>query len=128
MSSCWVSTGSSIIWVAKCFGENLLEVDDSDGKESACNAGDSDLIPGLGTAPGEGNEYPLQNSCLENSMDRGRHSTFSDFSMNSCFGVVTHVAAFLLTLASLCILVSRLEPLVTIRGSETYSFSSSILE
>ena len=71
MSSCWVSTGSSIIWVAKCFGENLLDVDDSDGKESACNAGDSDLIPGLGTAPGEGNEYPLQNSCLENSMDRG---------------------------------------------------------
>ena len=37
----------------------------SDGKESACNAGDSGLIPGSGRAPGEGNGYPLQYSCLE---------------------------------------------------------------
>ena len=44
---------------------------DSDGKESACNAGDPDLIPGLGSSPGEGNGYPLQHSCLENSRDRG---------------------------------------------------------
>ena len=43
----------------------------SNGKESACNAGDLNLIPGLGRAPGEGNGYPLQYSCLENSMDRG---------------------------------------------------------
>ena len=43
----------------------------SDSKEFACNAGDLDLIPGLGTSPGEGNGYPLQYSCLENSMDRG---------------------------------------------------------
>ena len=28
-------------------------------------------VPGLGTSPGEGNGYPLQYSCLENSMDRG---------------------------------------------------------
>ena len=28
------------------------------------------LIPGLGRSPGEGNGYPLQYSCLENSMDR----------------------------------------------------------
>ena len=32
----------------------------SDGKESACNAGDLGLIPGLGRSPGEGNGYPLQ--------------------------------------------------------------------
>ena len=38
-------------------------------KESACNAGDLDLIPGLGRFPGEGNSYPLQYSGLENSMD-----------------------------------------------------------
>ena len=38
-------------------------------KESACNAGDLDLIPGLGRSPGEGNRYPLQYSGLENSMD-----------------------------------------------------------
>ena len=39
---------------------------DSAGKESACNAGDSGLIPGLGRSPGEGNGNPLQYSCLEN--------------------------------------------------------------
>ena len=43
----------------------------SDGEESACNAGDLGLIPGSGRCPGEGNGYPLQCSCLENSMDRG---------------------------------------------------------
>ena len=41
----------------------------SDGKESACNMGDPGLIPGLGRSPGEGNGYPLQYSCLKNSMD-----------------------------------------------------------
>ena len=41
----------------------------SDGKESACSAGDLGLIPGLGRSPGEGNGYPLQYSGLENSMD-----------------------------------------------------------
>ena len=43
---------------------------DSDGKESACNAGDLGLIPGLGQSSGEGNGNPLQYSCLENSMNR----------------------------------------------------------
>ena len=43
----------------------------SDGKASACNAGDPGLIPGLGRSPGEGNGNPLQYSCLENSMDGG---------------------------------------------------------
>ena len=38
----------------------------SDGKESACNAGDLGLIPGLGRSPG-GHGNPLQYSCLENS-------------------------------------------------------------
>ena len=39
------------------------------GKESACSAGDLSLIPGLGRYPGEGNNYQLQYSGLENSMD-----------------------------------------------------------
>ena len=43
----------------------------SGGKESACSAGDPGSIPGLGRSPGEGNGYPLQYSCLDNSMDRG---------------------------------------------------------
>ena len=42
----------------------------SDGKESACNAGNPSLIPGLRRSPGEGNGYPLQYSCLENPMGR----------------------------------------------------------
>ena len=33
--------------------------------------GDTGSIPGLGRSPGEGNGYPLQHSCLENSMDTG---------------------------------------------------------
>ena len=40
-------------------------------KESACNAGDLGFIPGSGRPPGEGNGYPLQDSCLETPMDRG---------------------------------------------------------
>ena len=43
----------------------------SDGKESACNAGDLGSMPGLGRSLGEGNGNPLQYSCLENPMDRG---------------------------------------------------------
>ena len=42
----------------------------SDGKASACNAGDLGLIPGPGRSPGEGNGNPLQHPCLENPMDR----------------------------------------------------------
>ena len=43
----------------------------SGGKESACDVGDLGSIPGSGRSPGEGIGYPLQYSCLENSMDRG---------------------------------------------------------
>ena len=42
----------------------------SDGKASACNAGDPGSIPRLGRSPGEGNGNPLQYSCLENPMDK----------------------------------------------------------
>ena len=38
----------------------------SDGKDSACNAGDLGSIPGSGRSPREGNRNPLQYSCLEN--------------------------------------------------------------
>ena len=43
----------------------------SDGEESACNAGNLGLIPGLGRSSGGGSGNPLQYSCLENFMDRG---------------------------------------------------------
>ena len=41
----------------------------SAGKESACNAGDLSLIPGLGRSPGGGKHYPPLYCGLENSMD-----------------------------------------------------------
>ena len=40
-------------------------------KESACPCRSCGLIPGSGNSPGEGNGYPVQYSCLENSTDRG---------------------------------------------------------
>ena len=43
----------------------------SDSKASAYTAGDLSSIPALGRPPGEGNDNPLQYSCLESSMDRG---------------------------------------------------------
>ena len=43
----------------------------SEVQASACKAGDPGSIPGSGRSPGEGNGNPLQDSCLENPMDRG---------------------------------------------------------
>ena len=48
-------------------GESASLVAHSDGKESACNAGDRGSIPGSGRSPGGGNGNPFQYSCLENS-------------------------------------------------------------
>ena len=58
----------------------------SAGKESTCNVGDLDTIPGLERSPGEGNDYPLQYSVLENSMDCIVHGNF----VSEC---VTHFAS-----------------------------------
>ena len=44
-------------------------------KKTACNAGNSGSIPGLGRSPGGGHGNPLQYSCLENLMDRGAWRT-----------------------------------------------------
>ena len=51
--------------------------DVSDSKDSVCNVGDLGVIPGWGRSAGEGNGYPLQCSCLENSMDRGAWQGYS---------------------------------------------------
>ena len=53
----------------------------SDGKESACNAGDQGSIPGLGRSPEEGYGYPLQYSCLKNYGQR-RHSPWCHKELN----------------------------------------------
>ena len=61
---------------ARAFGElSMAFPGGSDGKESACNAGDPVSIPGLGRSPGERNSNPLKYSCLGNSMDRGAWGT-----------------------------------------------------
>ena len=51
----------------------------SAGKESACTAGDLGLMPGLGRFPGEGKDYPVQYSGLENSMDYNDYIRLSNF-------------------------------------------------
>ena len=40
-------------------------------KNPPANAGVGGLTPGLGRSPGEGNDNPLQYSCLKNPMDGG---------------------------------------------------------
>ena len=64
-------------------------------KESACNAGDLGSIPGLGRSPGEGKDYLLQYSGLENSMDYIDHGVaksqtqLSDFHLQQvCYAQV----------------------------------------
>ena len=51
--------------------QSLSDCGGSDGKASACNAGDLGLIPELGQSPGEGNGNPLQYFCLENFKEGG---------------------------------------------------------
>ena len=51
--------------------ETLGSLGGSASKESTCNAGDPGSGSGWGRYPAEGNGYPIQYSCLENSMDRG---------------------------------------------------------
>ena len=57
-------------YVLKMYSEFVDFPGGSDGKESACRAGDPGWILGLGRSPGEGNSNPLQYSCLGNLMDR----------------------------------------------------------
>ena len=65
----WVSEIEPLIWVkldvSSGFPGGLVE------KNLPANAGNTSLIPGSGRFPGEGNDNPLQYSCLENLMDRG---------------------------------------------------------
>ena len=68
---CWTSynpLNSPMKWVHLRFSDFIVFCVSGSDKELSCNAGDLGSIPGLGR---EGNGYPLQCSCLENSMDRG---------------------------------------------------------
>ena len=63
-----LSNWSELSWTEYIY---LSFLGGSESKESAWNAGDPGLIPGLRRSYGEGNGYPLQYYCLENSMNRG---------------------------------------------------------
>ena len=65
------SLDSSLCFIQPGILQNVLSPGGSEGKASACNAGDLGSIPGSGRSPGEGNGNPLQYSCLENPMDKG---------------------------------------------------------
>ena len=66
----------------------------SAGKESACNVGDLDSIPGLGRSPGEGNRYPLQYSGLENCMDYTVHGIAKSWTQLSDFHYILNTKMF----------------------------------
>ena len=54
-------------------------------KKSTCNVRDLSSIPGLGRSPGERKGYPLQYSCLENSMDCIIHGVTKSWTQLSNF-------------------------------------------
>ena len=71
----------------------------SDGKESACIAGDLGSILGLGRSPGEGNGNPPQYSCLENPIERGAwwatvHGVAESDKTERTYTIVTWLCAF----------------------------------
>ena len=79
----------------------------SAGKESACNARDLGLIPGLWRSPGEGKGYPFQYSGLENSMDYIVHGVAKSWTQLSNFHTgVTCYIYFQLQVSSLSCNVS----------------------
>ena len=59
------------------------------GKESTCNAADTDLIPESGRSPGGGNGNPIHYSCLGNPVDREAwHAIY--LILNLTFESITH--------------------------------------
>ena len=79
----------------------------SAAKESTCNVGDQDSIPGLGRSPGEGNGYPLQYSGLENSMDCTVHRITKSRTRLSSFSkkktTVQEKLSILTSLSRICV-------------------------
>ena len=73
------------------FMTNLDFPGSSDGKESACNAGDLGLVPGSGRSPGDGNANRLQYSCLENSMERPWDHKESDMTKRLTLSSMTNL-------------------------------------
>ena len=74
----------------------------SDDKESASNAGDLGLIPGLGKSPGERSGNPLQYSGPENSTDRGAWWAISELDMTERLTLCVLQGLHMLDLQNLC--------------------------
>ena len=77
----------------------------SDSKESACNAGDMDSIPGWGRSSGGGNGNPLHYFCLENPhgqrslvgySPQGRKESYVTVHARTLLEVLTHFSKFFL--------------------------------
>ena len=66
--------------------------DGLNGKESACNVGDPDLIPGSGRPPGEGNGNPLQDFFLENSPGQRRLVGYTGHKESDTTKQLTHLS------------------------------------
>ena len=64
------SPGEFLLFFLINFYRSVVALEDFSRKESACNAGDADSIPGSGRSPGGRHGNSLQDSCLENPMDR----------------------------------------------------------
>ena len=80
---CWNFSRSSVFFRHKSPNSGFPY--GSDGKESACNAGNLCLTPGSGRSPGEGNGNLLQYSCLEkNPMERGDLSIYLSIYLSIC--------------------------------------------
>ena len=64
----------------------------SEDKASACNMGDPGSIPGLGRSPGEGNDNPLQYSCLETGTEEpGRLQSMGSQSQTRLNDFTSHI-------------------------------------
>ena len=86
---------------SKCYRfREVLWPGGSDGKKSACDAGDTCSFLGLGRSPGEGNGYPLQYYGLENSMDCTVHEVAESDTILSDFHFHFHIMNILLLLLS----------------------------
>ena len=83
--------------------------DSSAGKESACNAGDLGVIPGLGRTPGEGKGYPPQYSGLEKSMDYKVHGVTKNRMRLSNFHTRCHIYMASPVISSLTSVVPSLQ-------------------
>ena len=66
----WEASIKQLLPLIQCFFSGRDFPGGSVVKNLPANAGDAGSIPGSGRSPGEGNDNPLQYSCLENSMDR----------------------------------------------------------